>query len=578
MAEAKQTSLDPGTLDLIRSALASGGTGAISAPQGQENIVIKNDKFDPQQPISEANSPIITVASPNAAPKPSTAAPTHFGSDTTGYWVVDPTAPNGVRMVVPPHTPNADEEMKKALDRVDRQQEMAAKQRNEVATGIYGTDAEVQQIRTSAAKDKLDAATLQQRISEFNTQHKYDDQNQKIADDKAASDLQTAVANRAATAASTAGTQASTAATQQATDIAGKKLPGELAQQGATLEGTQAATAGTQASTARTQQEIAQGKAPTVQTPQTGMYTWQRDPITGAVTQGGINPEYLPKTQTEIAARVGQINDLANAKSKEVQARVGQIVDGKQYTADDALKEFNSWYDSNVAPQTGALQAAQQAAAFDQAKQQADMQRQAYSTALGAGTQAISAFTASQNDRVGPGWEAANKAASSGDFNALGNVGNAVSYQAPDVSQTANDAVMNALKYISPTAANATGTPLPNFQSIDINSNLDRLKYMPGGQPVPLPQPQPVPVGAGGPPPAAAPPATGQPFDWSALFGRLGSDVADQRVQAGIGGQWTPPGGSGYMNAGPPPWAGAQPQTLQQQYGTANPWPDYTYG
>jgi hypothetical protein len=104
MAEAKQTSLDPGTLDLIRSALASGGTGAISAPQGQENIVIKNDKFDPQQPISEANSPIITVASPNAAPKPSTAAPTHFGSDTTGYWVVDPTAPNGVRMVVPPQT------------------------------------------------------------------------------------------------------------------------------------------------------------------------------------------------------------------------------------------------------------------------------------------------------------------------------------------------------------------------------------------------------------------------------------------------------------------------------------------
>lgn len=538
MAEAKQTSIDlndPAVQKILAAMSSGGGTGAISAPQGQENIVIKNDKFDPSQPISDTNQPIISVKSPNAAPKATTTTP--IGSADIGYWLVDPTTKT-VTNVVPPKTPNADEEMKKALDRMDRQQEMTEKQANDVAGRGYMTNAEYATMASKYAGDKLGQDKLAEDIRQFNAtqseSRRQFDLKQAASDKKAADDLLTSAANRGLTGAQAAKTGVETAGLQQGIEKTAAMLPGELKQQAATLGGTEATTAGTQAATQRTLQQIQQGNAPTVQTPQTGMYTWTRNPNTGEVTQTGINPEFMPKTQAEIAARVGQINNYADAKSKEVQNKVGSIVNGKQYTADDALKEFNSWYDSNVAPQTGALQAAQQAAAFQQAKDEAAMRTSAYNSALGAGTQAINAFAGMQNGRVGPGFEAASQAASSGDFKALGNVPNATTYQAPDLTQTANDAVMNALKYISPTAAQATGTPLPNFQSIDITGNLDRLKYMPGGQPQPLPAAAaPVTAGGGGTGTAVVPPA-GQTYDWASLFGRLNQDVADQRVQAQV--------------------------------------------
>jgi len=551
MAEAKQTNIDPATLAAVLDALnKGGGTGAISAPQGQENIVIKNDKFDPSQPVSPTNSPIISVASPNAAPKSSTAQPVHFGSDATGYWIVDATAPNGVKMVVPPKTPNADEEMNKALERINRQQEMDEKQANQAAGRGYQSNADYQKMANDAAATGLRADELKNKIREFDltqgeTKRQFD-LKQAASDKKAADDLLTAQAGRGLT-------TAQTSQIQQGVEKTAALLPGELLQQGATLEGTRATTEGTQASTAQTKQSTQIAGAPTVQTPQTGMYTWSRDPKTGVISQTGINPEYVPKTQAEIAARVGQINSVAEAKGREVQGKVGQTINGKLYTADDALNEFNGWYDSNVAPQTGALQAAQQAAQFEQAKQQADMQRQAYNVALGAGTNATNAFTAMQTGRVGPGFEAASAAASKGDFAGLANVPGATSYQAEDITKTAPQAVMDALKYISPTAAAATGSPMPNYQTIDIPGQLNRTKYMQGGTPTALPAP----VAAGGGAPA------GQTYDWNALFGRVGggsdlsnpqvgSDVQAQRIQAQVPNQglWQPQA-SGMFNIVP---------------------------
>ena len=84
MTESKQTTVPTLTQEQLDRILAGNtGTGAISAPQGTENVVIKNDKFDPSKPISAPggdNYPIISVPSPNATPKPTTSQPTAYGS------------------------------------------------------------------------------------------------------------------------------------------------------------------------------------------------------------------------------------------------------------------------------------------------------------------------------------------------------------------------------------------------------------------------------------------------------------------------------------------------------------------
>jgi len=513
MAESKTTQFTPEQTQAILAAIQTGGgTGAISAPQGQENIVIKNDKFDASQPVSATNSPIITVPSPNAAAKPSTAQPTAYGSADTGWYVLDPSSPNGVKLIVPAHTPNADDEVNKALDRQKNEALRNERQANSDAGNGYITAAELQKLQLDARAQGLSEAQLKQKIYEFDQSQ---GQQQRQFDKTQAEKEKVDAANIGLTTAQTAGQQATTQRTgaetqqiQQNIDVTKAKLPGDLAQQAATLAGTEASTAGQQATTQRTQQQIAQGNAPTVQTTPTGMSIWQRDPNSGAVSAAGINPEFIPKTQAEVAARVGQIQSLMQAKGAEVQGKVGQTIAGKQYTADDALREYNSWYDAQVAPQQQSLQAAQQAAQFQQAKDQTEMQRASYQTALGAGTQAISAFAGMQNGRVGPGFEAASAAASKGDFAGLGAVPNAVTYQAPDLTKTANDAVMDALKYISPTAAAATGTPPPNFQAIDVPGQLNRTRYMPSGMPTPPVPAAPAAAPAQGLPPVAPiPPA-----------------------------------------------------------------------
>jgi hypothetical protein len=128
--------------------------------------------------------------------------------------------------------------------------------------------------------------------------------------------------------------------------------------------------------------------------------------------------------------------------------------------------------------------------------------------------------------------------------------------------------------------------PAPNLQAMrpeDLQAALGANRYAPQSLAAP----------AGAPPtlaPDAAAAATAnQGGDLSSWFAgvqqRQAQSAAEQRIQAQVpmgNGAWTPAGGSSYTNPGPPPWAGAQPQTLQQQYGTANPWdiyaPDYTYG
>src|SRR5215831_5510173 len=190
------------------------------------------------------------------APTASTTVP-HIGDEKTGYYTQSgPPDANGNKtwqMVVPPGVPNADDEMKKALDRIDRQQEMAEKQANEAAGRGYMTNADYATMASKYAGDKLGQDKLAEDIRQFNATQA---QKSKEFDIKQAAQNKTDAANILKTGAETTYIGAQTGQVQQATDIAGRKAGPEIGE-------IEARTAGTQATTAKTLQDIAQGKAPT---------------------------------------------------------------------------------------------------------------------------------------------------------------------------------------------------------------------------------------------------------------------------------------------------------------------------
>jgi len=484
--------------------LNKGSAGnSVSAPASQRYILMPTSAAKPGQPAQQAlttdseGKPLPAappgfqwVENVNYGKAPSTAAPKGLqtvGNSDVGYYLYDPSAApdQQLKLAVPAKTPNADEEMTKAIDRYTREGELAEKQRNYGLTGSWATDQEMfdrnmklQQAGVDAGRLKLDWAKQDEDQRQFDIK--------QAAEDKKTNDvLLTGAANRGQIGANTAQIQQTTARTAA-------MLPGELSQQQATLAGTLANTSLTDAQKQEVLQKIQLAGVPTVQNAPsaTQLYTYQYDPKTGQMSQSGMNPEYQAKTLADVQARVGQIQGLMAAKGADVQKRV----DAKQITPEQGMAEYQQWVAQNVTPQRGALEAAQNEVLYQRAKDQAEAQRNAYSTALTAGSNAVSAFNAANANRVGPNFEAANAAASRGDFAALANIQGATSYQAPDITQTSQQAVMDALKYISPTAAMATGTPMPNYAGMDIGAALGPSQYMPGGGTAAA---APVPVGAG---------------------------------------------------------------------------------
>src|SRR5262249_54160890 len=106
--------------------------------------------------------------------------------------------------------------------------------------------------------------------------------------------------------------------------------------------------------------------------------------------QGNIvqqpNANFQPKTQADIYARAGQIHTLMQQKGDEVQAKVGTMQNGKVYTADDALRDFNTWYGQQVTPQVQVLQGAQDQVAYDRNKDQMAARTTAQQAATSYGT------------------------------------------------------------------------------------------------------------------------------------------------------------------------------------------------
>jgi hypothetical protein len=477
------------------------------------------------------------------------------------YYPNDPNNLNGgYHLIVPENAPNQDEEIKKAVDRQVAEGERNARQRNEATTGIYGTDAEVATIQHQAAADKLGQDQLAQRITEFNRTQKAADAKQ-ATDDRVANQniLQSQAqvgligAQTGSAQATTEGTKATTAATTQTTEQQAKLFPTVEAQAKATLAGTEEAN-----KTAAQSRTIA--GQPTLQGTVGGTpVITQRNPLTGEVTQNQMDLAYQPKTQAEIAARVGQINSLMTQKSQQVQSKVGQMVNGKQFTADDALQEFNTWYGQQVAPQTDALKAAQDEAAFARGKDLATMRTSAATAANAAGTQTTNAFNALVAAK--PMGDPAAIQAAAKDI-AAGRVPSnmdQLGWKGPNPIALQQQAIAAAQKYLTPDNLGTGAAPV----NIDA---LTRNPYTAPGvtvaQPMPFtggatPTPQPMPNTGGQTPamqnmaapataqapaqPAATPGGMPQEF-WDKLFGRIRSDQAEQQVQASAMPQQRPPG------------------------------------
>ena len=504
------------TQDLGKPKLASKGsyTVTIVDPRnptagGQKITIRPDDTSNPGTTTWLAESPAPKTTAPNKD-----LAITIKGKGT--YYPDDINNPGGTyHQILPPDVPNADDEMTKALDREQQEQLRLQRQNNEKYGFGYVDDDTLHKRTIEARTLNLRADEIRARYAENDEKARESDKVQERENNLARSRIGVETAQGGLYGAQAGLAGANTSEVQQRVEQSAQQFPTVQAQGRATL-------AGTEANTRSVEQATQIAGAPKVEQPQQGMYQWQLDPKTGQVRQAGINPEYVPKTAAEVAARVGQISSIAQAKGAEIQRRV----DSKEITPEQGHSEYQTWWQQTIAPQEGIIQAAQQKAQFDQAKDYAEMQRSAYQTALGAGTLDVNAFTAGQAGRVGPNWQQASEAASRGDWKGAAIPG-ATEYTATPPQETAHAAVMEALKHISPTAAQATGMPVPNYQGIDIKSAFDPTRYMPGGAP---------------PPPAAvaAVNATGgapDPNTWyEELRKRQAADAALQKVQAGIPG------------------------------------------
>jgi hypothetical protein len=218
------------------------------------------------------------------------------------------------------------------------------------------------------------------------------------------------------------------------------------------------------------------------------------------------------RTQADIAARVGQIRGYSAARQAEIRARSPS----RAYTADQELREFSSWWDQNVEPHKQSLQAAQEEAAFQRAKDQAEAQRGAGAQGAGTGNQRVQRPGVNPAaSPVGPRYEEVMNQIRSAKPGQAGKVdmSGAFTWDAPNPTDMAQNAVSQALKQIDRARV---GSPARRCRTtaMDPNALLNRTNYMPGGMPPPPPpgvdqsmQATPAPA----PPPLLPPGAAGCP-------------------------------------------------------------------
>lgn len=218
----------------------------------------------------------------------------------------------------------------------------------------------------------------------------------------------------------------------------------------------------------------------------TELYRSMYNPDTGQYTDQP-NPNFIAKTQADVAAKAGQLQQMAAAKQAELQQKIGPA-----YSRDQALADFQGWWKQTIDPQKSALDIAQQQAAQEQQRVLTEQQRQNYSTAMTAGQNAVANVKDLIPNFVGPGFrDTINQLA--GSWSNLKapmpnlDVASAVMYKTPDLNAIGQKAVADALAHISPTAAGISGGGPPQVPNMNINQMLNPTAYTftggPGGGP-----------------------------------------------------------------------------------------------
>lgn len=223
-------------------------------------------------------------------------------------------------------------------------------------------------------------------------------------------------------------------------------------------------------------------QAPVTLNTGTAPFIVQQDPTTGKTTN-------LPNPNTtDIAARVGQLQQTARAKSDELKQ---QVASGAK-TAEQAAAEFDAFWSTTIDPQSQQLNQAQQQSTYDaqqkqreQARLEESQRNSNLSTAQAAGQNAVSNATnfGPGVQQVGPGYGAAmsNIMSSFASGKAPAAIdGNSLTWQAPDMNDLATKATAAALAHISPTAAQIAGRPMPQIpQGLDVAGALNKSTYAP---------------------------------------------------------------------------------------------------
>ena len=420
---------------------------------------------------------------------PNAVKTTVYGNSDSGFFRLDN---DGNPVVV--MNPNPDTLVDKAITRQGKEHDIRQREANEAAGKGYGTDEELQKRDIDLRRQNLDEEKQKEAKRQFDIKQKNQDALDKASIASTEQSIKESAAKTGLYGAQTGETQARTGLTGAETIRTGAETLRTGAETGKIGAETKRITdltpaeieeakqrgvlAGSQAEYYKQQAEDLKRKAglPSIVDLGAGATYATMGPkgeITEQMRQG-----YLPKTLPEVQARVGQLQAAMQAKSNELAGKISDT-----YTAEQANKDYTTWYDQNVAPAQGALQTAQEQALYDRAKEEAATRQASFTAAEAAGRNVVSAYQAQAPYMVGPrAAEVASQAAKTGSLEGV-DFSNAAFYKLPDLQKMQQQAVADALKYISPTAAAQAGVPPPNYAGMDIAGALNRTRWTPQALP-----------------------------------------------------------------------------------------------
>lgn len=440
----------------FQAGLGKGGDPTVSAPATQRFIA----RWNPDAVRDDGGKGAYEFY-PNqnyTPPKPTTS--TAVSGSQYGTWEPDPNNPGQYRQVVPPQQgapSNPDEDRAKAIkaqiDEIKRNELL----RNEAAGKGFLTDEQV------ATEDRLRRDTGVSEGTLALNRAKWVEENRR-ADDKAKQDAE-------ANAAAIARSKAEVGKIGAETDLTRAQIKALDIKTTSDVERAQAAGQLDAAQAAKIKAELAKPEA--VTTPTDQQFLVRRDPTTGQQIVEP-NPNYqgpkAPTTRGDLAQRVSQIQTQAAQMKAKIAADAS-------IPKDQQSQRFLDWWDQQVQPQVSALEAQQQALAYDEGQKAVEQHRANIASAA-------QALQGTLPYRAGPGYGQAFENLIQSNLNikmpgqttAPPQLGSGwATFKGPSLDQPIQD------------LANASVQAPP--PQMDLQSMLDRNQWLPGGTPPPPPSP-----------------------------------------------------------------------------------------